>query len=170
MPDASTARGWCAEARALAVRAQQAEQEQSSSRWSEALQAERRASRDDDDSRGEKRAADRRALGAALRDRRAALDVLRRRVEAVRGGDAAVAAELAARGRDDGDGDDDLGLKGFDSDLAAFRAAMRADFERLRDDERAVARDLERAASRDPPGRSPNGAFELRVWAMVDGS
>ena len=123
-------------------------------------QADVRQAGDEGQALSEKRDSARAELQKALRGQRAALDRLRVKLERLARGDASLASH--ARNHASDDADDEMGLKRFDADLSRFRAGQRAEFERLRADERAVSRELAKAAARfaawdgdDPDGVPP---------------
>ena len=154
-----TARGWGAQARALALLSSRAEQEQVVA-VQKSSQADVRQAGDEGQALSEKRDSARAELQKALRGQRAALDRLRVKLERLARGDASLASH--ARNHASDDADDEMGLKRFDADLSRFRAGQRAEFERLRADERAVSRELAKAAARfaawdgdDPDGVPP---------------
>ena len=140
-----TARGWGAQARALALLSSRAEQEQVVA-VQKSSQADVRQAGDEGQALSEKRDSARAELQKALRGQRAALDRLRVKLERLARGDASLASH--ARNHASDDADDEMGLKRFDADLSRFRAGQRAEFERLRADERAVSRELAKAAAR----------------------
>ena len=109
-------------------------------------QADVRQAGDEGQALSEKRDSARAELQKALRGQRAALDRLRVKLERLARGDASLASH--ARNHASDDADDEMGLKRFDADLSRFRAGQRAEFERLRADERAVSRELAKAAAR----------------------
>ncbi len=129
-----TARGWGAQARALALLSSRAEQEQVVA-VQKSSQADVRQAGDEGQALSEKRDSARAELQKALRGQRAALDRLRVKLERLARGDASLASH--ARNHASDDADDEMGLKRFDADLSRFRAGQRAEFERLRADERA---------------------------------
>ena len=140
-----TARGWGAQARALALLSSRAEQEQAVA-VQKSPQADVRQAGGEGRALSEKRDSARAELQKALRGQRAALDRLRVKLERLARGDASLASH--ARNHASDDADDEMGLKRFDADLSRFRAGQRAEFERLRADERAVSRELAKAAAR----------------------
>ena len=140
-----TARGWGAQARALALLSSRAEQEQAVA-VQKSPQADVRQAGGEGRALSEKRDSARAELQQALRGQRAALDRLRVKLERLARGDASLASR--ARNHASDDADDEMGLKRFDADLSRFRAGQRAEFERLRADERAVSRELAKAAAR----------------------
>ena len=154
-----TARGWGAQARALALLSSRAEQEQAVA-VQKSPQADVRQAGGEGRALSEKRDSARAELQKALRGQRAALDRLRVKLERLARGDASLASH--ARNHASDEADDEMGLKRFDADLSRFRAGQRAEFERLRADERAVSRELAKAAARfaawdgdDPDGVPP---------------
>ena len=138
-----TARGWGAQARALALLSSRAEQEQAVA-VQKSPQADVRQAGGEGRALSEKRDSARAELQQALRGQRAALDRLRVKLERLARGDASLASH--ARNHASDEADDEMGLKRFDADLSRFRAGQRAEFERLRADERAVSRELAKAA------------------------
>ena len=114
-----TARGWGAQARALALLSSRAEQEQAVA-VQKSPQADVRQAGGEGRALSEKRDSARAELQKALRGQRAALDRLRVKLERLARGDASLASH--ARNHASDDADDEMGLKRFDADLSRFRA------------------------------------------------